>query len=67
MTYHYLMRKAERKYQSRIMSGEWNAVTQEQEKIDKLKARPVSLTPCRQTDTTTKKKKIVENSNNQKN
>jgi septum formation inhibitor-activating ATPase MinD len=51
--------KSEQKYQSRVMSGEWNDLTQEQEEIVALKARLASLnSPCRQTDTTTKKKKI---------
>ena len=49
MTYQSLMRKAERKYQARIMSGEWNALSQEQEEIIALKARIASIsTPRRQ-------------------
>jgi hypothetical protein len=67
MTYQNLMRKVDRKYQSRIMSSEWNTLTQEQEEIVALKSRLASLhAPRRQTDTTSKKK-IFENSNNQKN
>jgi hypothetical protein len=59
------MRKVEQKYQCRNMSGEWNTLTQEQEEIIALKARLASLNaPCRQIDTTCKKKKIFENSNN---
>ena len=38
-----LMRKAERKYQARMMKGEWNALSQEQEEIIALKARLASI------------------------
>ena len=38
-----LMRKAERKYQARMMNGEWNALSQEQEEIIALKARLASI------------------------
>jgi hypothetical protein len=37
------MRKAERKYQARMMSGEWNALLQEQEEINALKASIASI------------------------
>jgi hypothetical protein len=43
------------------MSGEWHALTQEQEEIVAVKASLASLNaPRRQTDTTTKKKKILK-------
>lgn len=38
LTYQNLVGKAERKYQVRDMSGEWNALSQEQEEIIALKA-----------------------------
>jgi hypothetical protein len=47
MTYQSLMRKAERKYQARMMSGEWNALSQEQEEIIALKARITSISAPR--------------------
>ena len=42
MTYQSLMAKAERKYQARVMNGEWNLPTQEQEEIIALKAKLAS-------------------------
>jgi hypothetical protein len=43
ISYQDLMRKAERKYQARMMNGEWNALSQEQEEIIALKARLASI------------------------
>jgi len=43
ITYQSLMSKAERKYQTRMMSAEWNSLTQEQEEIIALKAKIASL------------------------
>ena len=42
ITYQSLMAKAERKYQARMLNGEWNVPTQEQEEIIALKARLAS-------------------------
>jgi hypothetical protein len=39
MTYQELMSKAEPKYQTRILNGEWNTPTQEQSEIIALKAK----------------------------
>jgi hypothetical protein len=37
------MQKAERKYQARIMTGEWKALSKEQEEIIALKANLATL------------------------
>jgi hypothetical protein len=45
------------------MRGEWNALKQDQEEVIALKARLTSLNaPCRQANTTTKRRIIFENS-----
>jgi len=56
ITYETLMAKAEKKYQARLLSSEWNAPTREQEEIIALKSQIADLRVKRKANPTAPKK-----------